>query len=103
MVLIGRDGRRTLTLLRGGDLHYVIEQRAVHLLEPVRDAIRDDNHVALADATALAALDFFPADLIRCGGRRFHGGAASHERRGAIKNVDDVRVASVNLGDAWSL
>ena len=68
-------GRRTLALLHGGDLHDVVEQRAVHLLEPVRDAVRDDNHVALTDAAALAAFDFLPVDFM------FGGFVAADVRR----------------------
>src|SRR6266850_5335543 len=103
MVLICRDAMETLRLFGGGDLHDVVEQRSVHLLEPVRDTIGDDNYVAFSDTVDLAAADFLPANLIWRDGLRLHSSSAGHERRGAFQDVDGVCVARVNLGNTRNL
>ena len=71
---------KTLTLFGGGDLHDVVEQRSVHLLESVRNTLWDDNYVAFSDAADLAATDFFPANLIRRDGFRKEPGADGRRR-----------------------
>ena len=55
------------------DRHDVVEQRRVRWLELMRDTVRNDYHVPLADAAALADLDFFPANFVRSDGLRLHG------------------------------
>src|SRR6266540_2354156 len=70
-----------LRLTPGGDLHHVVEQRAVHVLEPVRHTARHDNDVTLRDAPVLAAFDLFPANFVGGDGLWLNHHTTGNERR----------------------
>ena len=57
----------------------IVKQRAIHLLKPMWVSVGHHHHVALADATALAAFDFFAANFIRPDGLRQNTRAADPE------------------------
>src|SRR4030095_4322994 len=65
------------SLFRGtgarGDFNNVVEQGTIDLLEPMRHAVRHDNHIAFGDATTFTALDFLSANFIRGNGSWFGG------------------------------
>src|SRR5690348_16900446 len=64
-------GRKSLfrmgVIRRLADLDDVVRKRRVHLLEPVRRAVRHDDHVALGQEPPLTVVDRLAANLVCCG------------------------------------
>src|SRR3989304_3460419 len=75
-----------------------IEEGPLDLSEPVRDPVRDDDHVALGETPRLAALDRRPANLAGLGGLWIDQRSTGNERGGTLEHVDDVGLPGVYLG-----
>ncbi len=72
----------------------VSAQAARHLPEPMRDAVRDHDHVTGRDDTRL---DGGAADLVGLRRLGADGLSARHQGRVALQHVDDVGIARVDL------
>src|SRR3974390_1596045 len=85
------------SVTRGG-FDDVVPERRFDRLEPVRDTVGDREDITLPNPISLAAYDGRAAKLARRDGMLGNELPARHDRRRAIKDIEDVRVAAVTFG-----
>src|SRR5262245_23901389 len=104
----GASAKKTRDLMIVGaslsaDLHHVVEEWPADFLEPVWNAVGNDDDVTLVQGPHFPAGDGGATQLIRRRHFRFDGGSAGHEGRGAVEHIDDVRVLLMDLGHSRRL
>src|SRR3954469_19871358 len=70
----------------------------MNLLEPMRDAVGNNDHVTFAKLARLAALDPLPAKFVGRDNFGSNSFTTRHEGSRPFKNIENVRIACVNLG-----
>src|SRR6266516_3750057 len=66
--------------------------------ELMRDAIRNDDHLAFTYLVFLPSFDFSAADFVRRDLLRIDCLSTSNERRRAIDDINDISIKRVDLG-----
>src|SRR5438477_13201196 len=82
------------------DFDHVVSKRSRNLFEPVRHAIRHDDHVAFGDLSRISTLNGAAPNLIRSDVLGFHRIPAGHERCLAAAYLNVVLVFVMDLSHA---